>query len=97
MVMTNYQIVCKNLSSDGGRIEKVGLVEEGRPTDPAQEVVEASRVNKLINDGHACFFVDQSGQRVRVHDYDGKFIRTAPDDTKGNNLRHLRDCRAAGH
>lgn len=91
--MTNYQIVCKNLSADRSRIERVGLVEESQLTDPAQDIVEAGRVNKLINDGHTCFFVDEDGQRVDVHDYDGKFIRTSPDDTKGNNLRHLRDCR----
>lgn len=92
--MTSYQIVCKNLSTDGSKIEKVGLVEEGFPTDPAKIIVDASRVNALIKEGHTCFFVDEAGKKVEVHDYDGKFIRTNPDDTKGNNLRHLRDCRA---
>lgn len=92
--MTNYQIVCKNLTGDGSRIEKVGLVEEGQPADPARDIVDASRVNELIKAGHTCFFVNEAGSRVRVHDYDGRFIRTGPDDTKGNNLRHLRDSRA---
>lgn len=91
--MVSYQIVCKNLSTDRGRIEKVGLVEEGSPTDPAKILADASYVNTLIKQGHTCFFVNEAGNKVSVHDYDGKFIRTAPDDTKGNNLRHLRDCR----
>lgn len=48
----------------------------------------AGTILGLINQG----VVDEGGNRTDVHDYDGKFIRTDPDGSKVNNLRHLQNC-----
>ena len=91
--MTTYQIVCKNLSSNNSRIEKVGLVNEGQPTNRATKIITPNEANGLLEQGDKCFFVNEDGDKVYVSTFGDNFIKTNPDGIKHNNLRELRDCR----
>ncbi|MEM3008181.1 MAG: DUF3892 domain-containing protein [Candidatus Nitrosotenuis sp.] len=92
MAITTYQIVCKRLTTNGERIDHVGLVEEGKPTSHAQYKKTPKELNQLIRSGHRCFFVNEKGNRVGVTELGDNFIKTEPDGIKHNNLRELRDC-----
>lgn len=70
----------------------MGLVEEGKPTTPAQYKKTPKELNQLISLGHKCFFVNEKKDRVEVTDLGDKYIKTKPDGIKHNNLRELRNC-----
>lgn len=80
------------MTSDGERIDHVGLVEEGQPTTSAKYKETPKELNQLISSGNKCFFVNEKGDRVEVAELGDKFIKTNPDGIKHNNLRELRDC-----
>lgn len=90
--MTDYQIVCKNLTSDQSKIEKVGLVESGKPTKLAQLAKTPKQINDMIGGNDKCFVTDEAGVEAEVIQFGDDFIRTKGDKTIKNNLLHLRDC-----
>ena len=81
------------MSHDDSRIERVGLVVEGGPTNVYNDLLTTEEVNGLINQGHQCFFVDRFGARQDVSGFRDDFIRSDPDGIKYNNLRELPHCR----
>jgi hypothetical protein len=91
--MADYQIVCKILSKDGQRIERVGLIQRGASPDRASTMLTTEEVNNLIHAGNTCFFVSEKGDTVEVSRFVQGSIRTIRDGIKHNNLRELRDCR----
>lgn len=88
--MTTYQIVCKELTSDGQRINRVGLAKP--PKTNAEFAATPKEINSMIDNGDTCFFTDEDGARVDVSQFGDDFIRTDPDGKFENNLRHIRDC-----
>jgi len=93
--MTDYRIVCKNISSDETHIEKVGLIKPNGDPKQADFIRTPKEVNQMIKDGDKCFFTLESGKDAEVEQFGDDFIRTKADGTLKNNLRHLRDCRSS--
>jgi len=89
--MTRYRIVCKLLSNDGSRIEKVGITDDPSK-DTANDSATPQKINDLIGKGNPCFVTNEAGKQVEVDQFGDNFIRTKPDGEIRNNLRHLRDC-----
>ena len=89
--MTTYKVVCKILSSDGERIQTVGLTDDTL-TDIATSSATPKEINQKIGNGDRCFFTNEAGTQVEVEQFGDNFIRTKADGTVRNNLRHLRDC-----
>lgn len=55
--------------------------------------VSRSQAVKDIKSGDHKYYVQEVGtQRVYVHVYDDKFLRTNADPSSKNNLRNLPDC-----
>ena len=92
--ITTYQIVCKKLTSDEGRIEIVGLIEQGESPDKASMSATPKQINTMIDNGHRCFSTNDAGIKVEVDQFEDDFIRTKPDGVIRGNLRHLRNCRS---
>ncbi|HZS74060.1 MAG TPA: DUF3892 domain-containing protein [Candidatus Nitrosotalea sp.] len=91
--MTTYEIVCKTLTSDQSRIERVGLIESGGSANTASSSATPAQINESISKGHKYFFTNDAGMRVEVDRFENDFIRTKPDGILRGNLRHLRNCR----
>lgn len=89
--MTTYQIVCKELTTNGQRINRVGLAQP--PKTNAEFAATSKDVNDMIGNGDICFFTDEEGARVEVSQFGDDFIRTDPDGKFENNLRHIRSCK----
>lgn len=92
--MTEYRIVCKNLSSDESHIVKVGLIKPNGDPKKADFSKTPKEVNQMIENGDRCFFTLVEGKETEVDQFGDDFIRTKADGTVKNNLRNLRDCRS---
>jgi len=57
--MVRYHIVCIHLSSDKLRIDGVGVVIAGQPTDTYKEFLPIEHLNYLLSKGHTCYFVNK--------------------------------------
>ena len=90
--MTDYRIVCRNLSDSESRIVKLGLIKPGGDPKKADFPATPKEVNTLIEKGDRCFFTMENGKEVEVEQFGDDFIRTKADGTVKNNLRHLRKC-----
>jgi len=90
--MTDYRIVCKNLSDDESRILRVGLIKPGGNPKKADFSATPKKVNDMIGNGDRCFFTIEGGKETEVEQFGDDFIRTKADGTVKNNLRHLRNC-----
>ena len=92
--MTDYRIVCKNLSSDESQIVEVGLIKPNGDPKIADFSRTPKEVNQMIEHGDRCFFTLESGKEAEVEQFGDDFIRTKADGTLKNNLRNLRNCRS---
>ncbi len=89
-----YQIVCTTREKSNELIiDKLGFVPEGQSTDQAQDMQDKETINTKIKNGDSFFFTDEDGVKVDVIAVEDDYVRTSPDDTKNNNLLHLRICR----
>lgn len=91
--MTEYRIVCKNLSPDESHIEKVGMIRPHGDSNKADLFRTPKEVNKMIENGDRCFFTLEGGKEAEVEQFGDDFIKTKADGTLKNNLRNLRTCR----
>ena len=91
--MTDYRIVCKNLSSDESHIVRVGLIKPNGDPDKADFSKTPKQVNQMIENGDRCFFTLEGGKEAEVTQFGDDFITTKADGTIKNNLRNLRTCR----
>ena len=89
--LTNYRIVCRVLSDDGGHIQKVGITDD-MSSDAASYSATPKAINNMIDKGDKCFVTNEAGVEVEVDQFGDDFIRTKPDGKIENNLRHLRKC-----
>lgn len=92
--MITYEIVCKKLTSDEKRIERVGLIKPGELSSTATSSATPAQINELIGKGYKYFFTNDAGMKVEVDRFEDDFIRTKPDGILRGNLRHLRNCRS---
>ena len=90
--MTDYRIVCKNLSDNESRIIRIGLIKPGGNPSKADFSATPKEVNNMIESGNRCFFTMEGGKEAEVDQFGDDFIRTKADGTVKNNLRHLRNC-----
>jgi len=90
--MTDYQIVCIELTSDNNRINRVGLVERGQSTSRATSSATPQQLNDLLSNSNRCFVTDEAGKEAQIHALGDNYIRSDPDAILDNNLRHLRRC-----
>ena len=88
--LTTYRIVCKVLN--GNHIQTVGLTDNAS-SDRATTSGTPKQINDMIGKGDKCFVTNEAGKEVEVDQFGDDFIRTKPDGTIHNNLRHLRDCK----
>ena len=89
-----YQIVCTTREKSNELIiDKLGFVQEGRPIDRYQYIEDKEKINARITNNDSFFFTDVDGIKVEVIAVESEYVRTKPDDTKNNNLLHLRICR----
>jgi len=86
---TEYNIVCKRLTSDQSKIDVVGLA---TPKEIfATLSATPKEVNEMIDNGDTFFFKDEKGNTVKVDKVGNDFIRTKPDGKIHNN-QSIRDC-----
>jgi len=81
-----------HLSVDKQRIEGVGVVIAGHPTDICEEFLPIEHLNNLLSKGHTCYFVNR-GFGMDVSGFEDGFIIEDPYGIKNKNIRELDDCR----
>ena len=89
--MVRYHIVCIHLS-DKQRIDGVGVVIAGQPTDPYKEFLPIEHLNDLLSKGHTCYFVNK-GIAMEVSGFEDGFIIEDPHGIKNKNIRELFNCK----
>jgi len=89
--MVRYHIVCIHLS-DKQRIDGVGVVIAGQPTDPYKEFLPIEHLNDLLSKGHTCYFVNK-GIGMDVWGFEDGFIIEDPYGMKNKNIRELFNCK----
>jgi len=84
-VIVRYEIVCIHLSSDKQRIDGVGVVIAGHPTDTDEEFFTIELLNHLLSIG---------GFGAEVSGFEDGFIIMDPNGIgiKNKNIRELRTC-----
>jgi len=88
--MVRYHIVCIHLN-DKQRIDGVGVVIAGQPTDPYKEFLPIEHLNYLLSTGHTCYFVNK-GIGMDVWGFEDGFIIEDPHGIKNKNIRELDNC-----
>jgi len=89
--MVRYHIVCIHLK-DKLRIDGVGVVIAGQPTDTYKEFLTLEHLNSLLSKGHTCYFVNK-GIGMEVSGFEDGFIIEDPHGIKNKNIRELDDCK----
>jgi len=87
--MANRQVLATRKGNDG---DILALCNSGEYWSPVSKEIA---IRDIENKDHS-YFVIVSGMRVDVKVINdtrkGKYLRTDPDKTKGNNLDYLPDC-----
>ena len=91
-LLVRYHIVCIHLKSDKLRIEGVGVVIAGHPTDTYEEFLPIEHLNNLLSKGHTCYFVN-NGFGMEVSGFENGFIILDPNGIKNKNIRELGNCK----
>jgi len=89
--MVRYHIVCIHLS-DKQRIDGVGVVIAGQPTDIYKEFLPLEHLNSLLSKGHTCYFVNKR-IAMEVSGFEEGFIIEDPHGIKNKNIRELDNCK----
>ncbi len=89
--MVRYHIVCIHLSAKQ-RIDGVGVVIAGQPTDTYKEFLPIEHLNYLLSKGHTCYFVNK-GIGMEVSGFEDGFIIEDPYGMKNKNIRELFNCK----
>ncbi len=89
--MVRYHIVCIHLI-DKLRIDGVGVVIAGQPTDTYKEFLPIEHLNDLLSKGHTCYFVNE-GIAMEVWGFKDGFIIEDPYGIKNKNIRELFNCK----
>jgi len=89
-VIVRYEIVCIHLS-DKQRIDGVGVVIAGHPTNTDEEFFTIELLNHLFSIGHTFYFVS-NGFGAEVSGFEDGFIIMDPNGIKNKNIRELRTC-----
>ncbi len=90
--MVRYHIVCIHLS-DKLRIDGVGVVTAGKPTDTYKEFLPIVHLNYLLSTGYTFYFVNK-GIAMEVSGFEDGFIIEDPYGMKNKNIRELDNCKA---
>ncbi len=91
-LIVRYHIVCIHLKSDKLRIEGVGVVLAGHPTDTDEEFFPIEHLNYLLSIGNTCYFVN-NGFGMEVSGFENGFITLDPNGVKNKNIRELGICK----